>query len=241
MWCRETDRLDKEMSALEHAAKLYVEKKWLAALDAYNGCIASGLVVSDDQKSLIYQRLGYGYQQLVNGDEAMNWYSKVIELNRRDRPNANSLYNGGLMYGERREFISALADFNRALTIYTEPKDLGAVYNKLSAVYQQLSLGRLEVSDLQKQKASGCSLVTDSQTLSSHAERLKSIAGSAPKLDEKPTTDVDAINATLARPETTKRTPPIPVISTYDMCASSFLSVCLLCAPTSSVRSQRPI
>ncbi len=75
---------------LSEANDLYKAGKWSAAIDAYKACIANGLVVSDEQKSDAYFSLGDAYDEIGELKEAVEWHSKVIELNRRDGMHPNS-------------------------------------------------------------------------------------------------------------------------------------------------------
>ncbi len=107
------------MCTIAEADKLFAAKKWAEAIDAYKNCIASGLVVSTEQKTNAYFSVGYAFDELKEWDKAVEWYSKAIELNPRDSP---ALFNRGLLYQQRREYASALADFSLLLTITPNQK-----------------------------------------------------------------------------------------------------------------------
>ncbi len=137
------------MAALAKANKLYDEKKWQAAIDAYKKCIESELVVSDEQKLPVYNRLGSACDELDRLDDGVEWFSKAIKLNQRTRSHAAALFNRGSTYLVREEFASAVADFTLALAIFTDPEDLADTYFERSRAYRGLNACALEMADLQ--------------------------------------------------------------------------------------------
>ncbi len=158
------------MVTLATAKKLYDQHKWSAAIKSYKECIAKGLVVSTEQKSEVYCRVGYAcdVQKLA---EAVKWYSKAIQLNRCDAYYAASSYNRGLIYEKRGEYASAVVDFSRALTVYTEPNSVADCYFNRADVYRAVDIPSLEMSDLQK----AISLHTDSTLIAKYSKRLKQL------------------------------------------------------------------
>ncbi len=76
------------------AKKLYFEKKWSGAIDAYQTLITDGVVMSDQHKHEVYFRLGYAYDEIGNRNESLRSYAKAIDL---DPNHADSFYNRGVM------------------------------------------------------------------------------------------------------------------------------------------------
>ncbi len=114
---------------------------------AYHLCISQKLVETVEQKAHVYYRLGWAYHEDRQWDTAVLWYSKLIALNRYDWFDANASCNRGSLLYWRKQYPAALADINRAISIYDEPEDLASSYFERSKVYRVHSL---ELSDIEK-------------------------------------------------------------------------------------------
>ncbi len=129
-------------------------------------------MVSDEQKSLVFHRLGFSYSQTGDAVSGLEWYSKQIELNRRDRFHAHCLFNRGGKYLNEMKYAAALADYNQAQMIYTDPKDLADCFWQCAAVCRALGFHEMERAELQK----GVRLITDPKEIQDYYfDRLKEL------------------------------------------------------------------
>ena len=113
---------------IEHANRLYTEKKWLAAEKAYLN------VLKLDHKNVgAYSHLGIIYSAQKNTLDAIECFQIAARL----RPSASTYQNLGLVYYENRNFMKASAAFDKAI-----------VYEPSVSRYIGLSKAKKQLADV---------------------------------------------------------------------------------------------
>ncbi len=199
-----------EMSAaaLAKADKLVDEKKWSDAVAAYKKCIGPRPKITDQDRSYVYNRLGYvhGPNGLNEHEALIDWYTKRIDIDPNNSVAAFSYHGRGAAHRLLGKYSLALADFNRAIALYpaTQMDLLALCYRGRSRVYQDLKQYDMELADSQK-----CvSLSTNAELIEMRKKRIAELRDllappAAPAVvDQKAT--ADAVTAALDA-ETNKR------------------------------------
>lgn len=123
--------------ATEYAARLFAEKKYLAAEKAY-----VEVIKLDHKNVTAYIRLGKIYMSLKNYSDAIESFQIGVQL----APNAANFFNLGTVYYENRNFMKAIAAFERSVAL--EPT--ASRYVALGRVYQRMSNSSRAVVALEK-------------------------------------------------------------------------------------------
>lgn len=115
----------KLLQLTDYAARLYKEKKFLAAEKAY-----LAVLKVDHKNVLSYNRLGMIYAALRNYEDAIECFQIVCKYS----PSAQSYYNLGLAYGENRNYIKAISMVEKSLLFEQSANR----YIALAKLYQRI-------------------------------------------------------------------------------------------------------
>ena len=90
---------------------------------AYNSFMLSLRVNPSDTLGLLYG--GFVAEQLKKYEEALSYYSKLIDMNTLNSKNSNTIFQNSInIYYQNCELFSECEDFNKSLSLITKAKDL---------------------------------------------------------------------------------------------------------------------
>lgn len=128
-------------NAYSNMTRIYIEEKYpQKAIDIAQ----KGIKTVPEYAYLYYNFIGLAYEGMGDFENAINAYSKSIEI----LPSEPPYYNRGKLYGNKGEFKKAISDFTKAIDFVSDYKDNKELYQqRISEIYWYRASAYAEIGE----------------------------------------------------------------------------------------------